>query len=549
MEKKSHVKLLTSKRGRDRTAFEVGKVDPKEKVTVTIALRGPELPGADEFVGQVMTRTELAKKYQASKEDVAKVKESLEKFGLKVVGYSFDRRSMRVSGTAKAMEAAFEPNWAIMSSPSQGVYRGRHGSIKIPAELRGIVKGVFGLDQRRMALRRAGPAVAVGHAAALSPFTPADIEKRYNFPPGDGEGQSIAIAQFGGGYLKDDLHAYCKRFGRQPPKVKRISVGAPAYTLKKILKIPNPDLRKFKLEQSFEVMMDAELIGGLCPKANISVYFSPDTQQGWADLLDKVIAAKPTPVALSISWGRAEDEGWWTVDGIDRVNDLLSEASGLGITICVASGDDGWKNQVDDAFAHVDFPSSSPFVMGVGGTMLKKSKSGGAAKEIAWREDPVTDKDGEKYGGGATGGGVSRYFPRPAWQNFKIKSLNKKSLKGRVVPDVSALAGKPYYDLVFLGLPWSAGKTSASAPVWAALIARMNAKLPLKKRQRFLTPLLYKKIKGRFVGKIAFRDITTGNNAVNRDPGKCYQASKGYDAVTGWGVPDGRELLKCLKKL
>ena len=106
--------------------------------------------------------------------------------------------------------------------------------------------------------------------------------------------------------------------------------------------------------------------------------------------------------------------------------------------------------------------------------------------------------------GGATGGGVSRHFPRPAWQDVvPVASLNREA-DGRVVPDVSALAGTPYYDLIFRGYLWPEGKTSASAPVWAALIARINAKLPSNKRQRFLTPLLYQKLaNGKTVGKVS----------------------------------------------
>ena len=106
------------------------------------------------------------------------------------------------------------------------------------------------------------------------------------------------------------------------------------------------------------------------------------------------------------------------------------------------------------------------------------------------------------------GGGASRKFPRPAWQNVQVASGNRRSKKGRLVPDVSALAGEPYFDLIFAGFPWPDGKTSASAPVWAALIARINAKLPHKKQRRFLTPLLYKKMRnGKTVGESSFRDI------------------------------------------
>jgi kumamolisin len=100
---------------------------------------------------------------------------------------------------------------------------------------------------------------------------------------------------------------------------------------------------------------------------------------------------------------------------------------------------------------------------------------------------------------------------------------------------------------LFVGKPQPNGGTSAAAPLRAALIARIYAQLPPGKQQRFLTPLLYQNgVAGQPVGKIASRDITSGNNASNPQPGRGYKAGPGFDAVTGWGVPDGVKLLKSL---
>ena len=119
-----------------------------------------------------------------------------------------------------------------------------------------------------------------------------------------------------------------------------------------------------------------------------------------------------------------------------------------------------------------------------------------------------------------------------------------------MVPDVSALAGDPLYDLIFVGKPQPNGGTSASTPLWAALLARINATLSPARQQRFVTPLLYQKGgNGQSVGKSSSRDITSGNNASNPQPGKGYKAGPGFDAVTGWGVPDGVKLLDALKMI
>jgi kumamolisin len=536
-----HVVLPGSKRGKDANAIKVGEVDPKEQIEVTIGLAGPKLPSADEYVGQTMTPEEFSEKFAADKADADRVARSLKKFGLKVEEVSLEARSMRVSGTAAQMEAAFKPNMVVMRSAKQREYRGRTGALMIPEDIKGLVTGVFGLDQRQMARRKARAALAShpGHAITLAALTPTDLEQRYNFPPCDGTGQRIAIAEFGGGYFADDTKTYCTKFNRPVPTVTAIAVDAPAFTLPQILALP-PVRRKDELGASVEVMMDVEIIAGLCPNANISVYFSTFDQRGWVDLLDQVIAARP--VTLSISWGLAEDDPGWSTNAVQAINDRLNAARLLGITTCISSGDDGSGDQIDDGASHTDFPSCSPHVLSVGGTMLKRS--GTTVKEVVWWESPGRRT---QNGGGSTGGGVSTTFDRPAWQTISVASLNSGSIDGRVIPDVAALAGPPLYDLVFAGSPQPNGGTSASAPLWAALIARINAKLPAAKHQRFVAPLLYKNgSNGQPVAKSASRDITSGNNASFPTPGAGYKAGSGFDAVTGWGVPDGVKLLNAL---
>lgn len=534
MATKRHVILTGSKRGQDPDAVRIGDVDPTDKIVVTVGLVGPRLPGPDEYIGETLSPDVVAQRFGASQEDAERVARSLKRFGLKVEETSLETRSMRISGTAAAMEAAFKPRMAIMRSSRQGEYRGRQGALVIPAELKGIVTGVFGLDERRMARRKA--VIEARRAIVPSALTPADLEQRYNFPPGDCAGQTIGIAEFGGGYFASDLAAYCQKFQRPLANVTAVPVDAPAFTLPQILALP-PQRRRDELDTSIEVMMDVQVIAGLCPKANIMVYFSTFDQRGWVDLLNRVIIAKP--VALSVSWGLAEDDPGWSANAVTAINDRLNAARLLGITTCVSSGDDGTGDQIDDGHAHTDFPSCSPHVLSVGGTMLKQV--GGTVREVVWWEAPGRRTTN---GGGATGGGVSTLFPRPGWQRVQVPSLNAQSIDGRVMPDVAALAGPPFYDLIFVGHAQPNGGTSASAPLWAALIGRINANLPQAKRQRFITPLLYQAgSNGQPIGKTASRDVTVGNNTSNPKPGKGYKARQGFDATSGWGVPDGVKLL------
>jgi kumamolisin len=290
-------------------------------------------------------------------------------------------------------------------------------------------------------------------------------------------------------------------------------------------------------------MMDVEVIAGLCPNSTIDVYFATFDQKGWVDLLNRAIEDRP--VVLSVSWGMAEDDVAWSKAARDAINERLNAAALLGITVCVASGDDGSGDEETDNRAHVDFPASSPFTLGVGGTMLSAPLS--PSSEVVWWEAPGRRT---KQGGGSTGGGVSALFDRPKWQTVKVKSLNAGSIDGRVVPDVAAVAGDPFYDLIVLGRDSPNGGTSAAAPVWAALIARIDARLPSGKRQRFLTPLLYQTVPGgKQAGAIGCNDVTHGNNVSRPHPGKGYAAGRGFDAVTGWGTPNGIALQSVLSKL
>jgi kumamolisin len=345
------------------------------------------------------------------------------------------------------MERAFQPHLGIYKSHEQGEFRGRRGEIQIPAELVGIVTGVFGLDERRVARRKAvHTATAATVSSKMIPLSPPVLQDHYNFPPGTGEGQQIAIAEFEGGYFQEDLAAFCKKYSLPVPKVTSVPAGLTPLTLAEIQKL-SPQQRDDELSASIEVNMDVQIVAGLCPRSEIFVYFAPFTQKGWVDLLHKIMTGAPAkPVALSISWGLAEDCPDWSAAALTAINERLEAVALLGITVCVSSGDDGSGDELTDGRAHVEFPSSSPFVLSVGGTMINGSAAN--SSEQAWWESPGQRTN---QGGGSSGGGVSTVFPRPKWQNVQVKSLNKGSIDASVLPDVAALAGPPLYDLIFLG--------------------------------------------------------------------------------------------------
>jgi kumamolisin len=225
---------------------------------------------------------------------------------------------------------------------------------------------------------------------------------------------------------------------------------------------------------------------------------------------------------VSISWGGAEST--WTAQSLTAYDQAFQDAGLLGVTVCCASGDDGSADNVSDGAAHVDFPASSPNVLACGGTRLESS-GGKISTEVVWNDGA---------GNGASGGGVSDHFALPAWQagaNVPV-SVNPAHFKGRGVPDVAGDADPATgYQIEVDGQDAVFGGTSAVAPLWAALIALINAQLG--KPVGFLNATLYAK------GTSALRDITQGNNGA-------YQAGSGWDACTGLGTPSGQALLTAL---
>jgi kumamolisin len=530
----AHAGLKGHKRRRADGAARVGDVDRDAPVELTLTLRTAPLPDATDPI----PRAELERKYGARPEDVKKVKRVLKRFGLSVGSKPSPAGSVIVNGTAAQVQKAFQTSLGLYQTDN-GIVRGREGKVKVPADLHRIVTGVFGLDQRRVARRLVtdaaapprSPAVRMGRALG-----PAALEKRYSFPPGEASGQTVAIAEFGGGYFPDDVRTFCDKHRRALPDIRIVPIGAEPMTPEQITRLP-ADQQAQPLGESREVMMDVEIVAGLCGKARIDVLFAPFDQKGWIDLLDAVLAMDPAPVALCISWGLAEDGSDWSRAARQEINHRLHHASLLGITVCAAAGDDGAGDQVQDGRAHVHFPASSPFVLSVGGTMLE------GAEEVVWWNAPG---DRSVRGGGSTGGGVSVEFERPAWQNVRVRSLNADSIDGRTVPDVAALAGPPGYSLVFAGKTMRNGGTSAATPLWTALIARIAAQSD-GSSPAFLAPRLYQPGPGRRLrGRSAFADVTKGDNR-SPQPGRGYRARQGYDAVAGWGVPNGQALLASLK--
>jgi kumamolisin len=259
-----------------------------------------------------------------------------------------------------------------------------------------------------------------------------------------------------------------------------------------------------------EVMLDLCVIGGMAPGAELHCYMAPNTDAGFLAAINQAIADNMT--AISISWGAAENQ--WTISAISSFENAFAAAASKGITVTAAAGDNGSGD--GEAGQHVDFPASSPYVLGCGGTSLPSTSP---LTENVWN-------DGSQ--GGATGGGTSAIFALPSYQ----KASNVPGSTRRGVPDVAGCADpETGWNVIVDGQQMVIGGTSAVAPMWAALAAVLSQALGKPVGQ--LHASLYA-VKG------WNRDITSGNNGT-------FVARPGYDCCTGNGVPIGDKLLAALK--
>ncbi|MGF6572962.1 kumamolisin [Paraburkholderia sp. GAS333] len=513
--------LPGSERNVEQGSKVVGQCDPAERIEVFVMLRRQQQAQFDALMSKIeagdpgvkpLSREALAKDFGAAPDDVAKVKTFAQAHGLTVVREDPAARSVLLSGTIAQFQSAFGVKLEHYEHHSVGQFRGRTGTISVPDDLHGVVEAVLGLDNRPQARPhfRIRPPFEPAKGRQVS-FTPPQLASLYQFPQGDGKGECVGIIELGGGYNTSDLKSYFASLGVASPTVKSVGVDQGSNQ-------PSGDPNG----PDGEVTLDIEIVGSIVPGATIAVYFTQNSDAGFIDAVSRAVHDTTNkPSVISISWGGPESN--WTSQSIKAFNSVLQSAAALGVTVCVASGDSG-SSDGSGSGNQVDFPASSPYVLACGGTNLTASGTS-ISHEVVWN-------DGAQ--GGATGGGVSQAFPVPVWQNgLSSTSTNggKTPLSGRGVPDVAGDASPVTgYSVLIDGEQTVVGGTSAVAPLWAALIARINA--ASGQPAGFVNPKLYK-------ASGVCNDITQGNNG-------SFAATPGWDACTGLGSPNGQKVAAAL---
>ena len=479
----------------------LGPADPDETVQVSLYLKrsGPPVRG-----GPVKGREALhAERLQSLAEPMRRIEAFAKGHGLTVVEQDAGRRLVKVEGRLQDLEAAFETKLHLFKQAG-GTFRGRTGNLTAPGDVAGLVEAVLGLDSRPAATPKS---VRIRAAAASQPHLPNAVAALYGFPAtaGEGKGECIAIIELGGGVSSADTAAAFKAMGLKAPKVTPVLVSGGTNA-------PGKDAGA-----DGEVALDVQVAGAGAPGAALAVYFAPNTDQGFVDAITQAAHdATHRPSVMSISWG--SPESGWTQQAITAMTSAFQDAAEAGVSVFAASGDGLAVDGQTDGKAHVDFPASSPWVVGCGGTNLQ-ARGDQLGPESVWNSN-----------GGGSGGGISDLFPVPDYQDQVTlpPSANSGAAPGRGVPDVAGDADPDTgYVVVVDGQTEVIGGTSAVAPLWAGLFALVNenAGRPVGQPHAVL-----------YANPGAFNDVSAGDNKAT---GIGYSAGPGWDACTGLGTPRG----------
>jgi kumamolisin len=480
-------------------------------------------PGVDQQLeakvakGEVVPLPELEKLYTAPASDAKALAAWLKTEGFQITHSTQDG----IYARAKVSQIAHSLEVNMGQVTKDGVtYNTAFTAPSLPSAVGNAVVSINGLqpfrrankhsrklvaaDGNRVASHGAGPAPNIANAP---PYLVSEILNAYN--AGNlgvtGKGQTIAI-------LIDtfpadaDLTAFWARNGVPVTlaQIEKINVSGGA--------LPAPE---------GEETLDASWASGIAPGAHVRIYATGSLSFVAIDrALDRIIADLPTQPGLrqlSISLGLGET--FMAPAEVRTEHAKFLRLAAAGVNVFVSSGDAGSNpDQSGHSSAgplQAEFECSDSSVIGVGGTSLTLNSGGSVSAEKGWS---------------GSGGGTSRFFPRPAWQTGAGVPHGTQ----RLAPDVCAAADpNTGAFLVLNNHPTQIGGTSWSAPVWAGLCALMNEARTKagKAALGFLNPLMYP-----LMGTAAFRNITVGSNGA-------FHCGPGYDMITGIGSPNVKELI------
>jgi len=456
---------------------------------------------------QYLSVQEFASRFGPAEADYAAVLRFAQANGLAVIDTAANRMVVDVEGPAANIEPAFHVTLGVYQHPTEN--RTFYAPDREPAlDLDVPLLHISGLDNFTLphakSIRSSQEKGETGKTTGSGPggnFIGSDMRAAY-YGSGSltGTGQSVGLFEYAGYELSDVKNYFTKV--KQPLNVPIHGVSLNGVSLN------CPPKTCDDAEQVLDIEMAISMAPGL---SQVVVYV------GNSDVsIFNQMAVDNTSKQLSCSWGWSDDEG--------SLDPIFKEMAVQGQSVFVATGDQG-----SGTAANVVWPADDPYVTAVGGTDLTTNGPGGSWKsETGWS--------------GSAGMPSKNKIPIPHYQKLKgvINSLNHGSKTLRNIPDVAAESNTNQYSCYDGGCFGGNGGTSYAAPQWAGLTAMANQQAVAGGGSTlgFLNPRLYRIGTGSSYDS-DFHDITSGSNGQ-------YSAVTGFDLVTGWGSPNGPNLINSL---
>lgn len=486
-----------------------------------------------------LTPEQFKKHFAPTDDQVQQVMTYLQGLGMTVKNVAPNNLLLNVGATVAQAQQAFSVHINTYRHGTERYYA-NNSPVKVPAHIRSLVTAVAGLDS---SIKLHHNYQQMKQTAKVNPagYAPKDISNAYDISPLQkagflGEKQTIALFEMDG-YLTSDVASYMQYFNPASLASTVSSVIQNPLTasaaVSNLTNVMVDNYNGVAGQNASEVSLDIEMVDAIAPHANMLVYEGPNTLQGMNDTYAKIVNDNKAQI-VSTSWGLCE--AYTGNAELQLLDNLFKQGAAQGMSFFAAAGDAG-AYDCGDTNLGVDSPGSDPYVTSVGGTSLQLNPNGSIQSESVWSDPTNTFNDVEGVGGG---GGLSNYFPLPAWQQGPGVQ-NSYSNGKREVPDVSANADSTYGYTIYCTVQNSAcpstgwsetGGTSAGAPLWAASIALINQYLQAQGKNSLgqVNPVLY----GLFNSTEtypAFHDITTGTNLY-------YPATANYDLASGMGSPN-----------
>jgi len=476
-----------------------------------------------------LTPEQFTERFGPTKDEYEAVRQFVQKHGLEVTTTFPNRVVLDLAGPVSVIEQAFQITLNTYQHPTEA--RKFYAPDVEPSVDAGLaVLDISGLNNYALphpafhaSSRRSSAHPGAGSGTGGS-FLGSDMRNAY--VPGvtlEGTGQMVGLLAFDAFYA-DDIAAYEDLAGLP-------NVPIQVVLLDGFNGIPSAS-------ESAEADIDIDMAISMAPGLSAVVVFDAGPNGNLTDILSAMVS-RPQIKQFSSSWI------FWGTSGsvISASDNLLKEMVLQGQSFFEASGDgDAWY---DNPISAAPWLVDDAYVTSVGGTSLTMNGSGASyASETAWNLgfDPP-GWAGSAYVG--SGGGISTHYTVPSWQQGLGMSANRGSRSSRNFPDVSMIAEN--FVIVYQSSS-SAGwwGTSFAAPLWAGFTALVNQEAAANGRPPvgFLNPALYA------LGQSAnyansFHDITVGNDATDTSSG-LFPAVPGYDLCTGWGTPQGSNLIQAL---